>query len=799
MGDLHSAELKPIDEQGLSQAIASAVAQLRDRFADQALPVLPWNSAFVAVPLSVDVELPGRGPVKGIDIRRREPILLLFDKESFPYVAPRVYADRVDFPKNKLPHINATARGVPAWLCLHRGSIDAWFAEHTVTDLVDRAAGWLRDAARNRLVPEGDGFEPTRSAETIGTFVYSPDVNAEIIAKHWRDENGTAGYRVLAFDLLDDDSAAAIGQKGYSVRQDDDVPAFLYEKHKAYAAILNKVADDPTFKGQYQRRLFGLLVWAAESEIRDEYFGELPETLCDLEAWAAGLGLPLPPALASYLGNDLQFFAGVPIVVAVKRPRPILGTNSEIEMLNFLLSAGGDHWPKNDAWDAAAKVWLSDHRTPLTPEFAGRLSAIEAGPARPTVILGAGALGSKVAVHFARSGSVAMKIVDNARMSPHNVVRHALGGGAIGQPKADSLKDELKRMYPGQSDLPVESTTASALACLKAPGFFEGYANVVDMTASNVVFNALRDARLPDSVRVHRAEIADRGRLGLVSVEGIGRNPRVDDLQVLVFDSAIDDTQVADWFEDVRATRDERIGSGGLEDIQIGLSCSSATMRLADEVVAFHAAAAARRLRPYLNDDGPTRGDGAIYTSFLNMEGDARASTQTHAPTVVLEAGSGWQVRIAAKAAESMREQMRRRAPSETGGIMVGRIDANRKTVYVTRLVRAPADSRGTPYAFTRGTEMLPEALDLIRRRTGSLLTYVGEWHTHPMGGSDLSDTDKEAVISLRSILDPAALPTLVTIVTPDEIRPHLFEPTSPPVRVDPPKRRFIAFFRWPF
>jgi hypothetical protein len=64
------------------------------------------------------------------------------------------------------------------------------------------------------------------------------------------------------------------------------------------------------------------------------------------------------------------------------------------------------------------------------------------------------------------------------------------------------------------------------------------------------------------------------------------------------------------------------------------------------------------------------------------------------------------------------------------------------------------------------------------------------------MGGSDLSDTDKHAVISLRSILDRAGLPTLVTIVTPDEIRAHLFEPTSPPLTVDPPKRGLIRIIR---
>jgi len=92
--------------------------------------------------------------------------------------------------------------------------------------------------------------------------------------------------------------------------------------------------------------------------------------------------------------------------------------------------------------------------------------------------------------------------------------------------------------------------------------------------------------------------------------------------------------------------------------------------------------------------------------------------------------------------------------------------------------------------------QKLPEVLDRVHRGTGSLLTYAGEWHTHPMGGSDLSDTDKNAVISLRSILDHVDLPTLVMIVTPAEIRPHLFEPTSPAVTVEPPRRGFVGFVR---
>lgn len=792
MDELHSASQPREDEDKLSPAVRSAIAELRAKFSGDDLPVVFWNKTFAAVPLTVDVELPSRGPVGRVDIRKRESILVLFDRTWFPYVAPRVYSNRRDFSKTAFPHINVTGPKVPAWLCLHRGSIDTWFAEHTVVDLVERARGWLRDAARNRLVPEGDGFEPTRAVETLGTFYYPPGENLGLILEHWKSNGGAAGHVALSFDLLDDESMAEVGTSGYAVRQIASVRPDAYDAQKSLATAINALQKEAKFKGVFQTRLFGLLVWTAESDVSRKHFGELPQTLAELEVWSRDLGLPLPQALADYLASDLQILAGVPVILAVRRPAQVLGTVSDIELLNFLVFAGGDHWPKDGAWDPAATIDLSDHRTPLTPDFARQVSALPPdGAAQPTIVFGAGALGSKVATHLARSGSVALRIVDNAKLSPHNLVRHALGGRSIGKAKAEALKDELLKLYPGQDDLPIEGIEGSALVRLRKPEFFEGYANLLDMTASNIVFNALRDADLPAAIRVHRAEVAHRGKLGLLSIEGEGRNPRIDDLQTLIYDSAIEDDAVAAWLEEVKSTRDDRIGSGGLEDIQIGLSCSSATMRLADEVVSFHAAAVTRRLRPYLAKDGPSRTEGAVYRSFLADDGDSRASTQTFAPTVVLEADAGWQIRIAAGVAATMSTLMRKHSPSETGGILVGRIAAPRKTIYVTRLVPAPPDSRGTPWVFTRGTEKLPEALDLVRQRTGGLLTYLGEWHTHPMGGSDLSDTDKGAVISLRSILDHVGLPTLVTIVTPDEIRPHLFEPTSPPTVVDPPRRRF--------
>lgn len=113
------------------------------------------------------------------------------------------------------------------------------------------------------------------------------------------------------------------------------------------------------------------------------------------------------------------------------------------------------------------------------------------------------------------------------------------------------------------------------------------------------MFNALRDAALPDTLRVHRAEIAHRGKLGLLSIEGVGRNPRIDDLQTLIYDPAIEDDAIAAWLEEVKSTREDCVGSGGLVNL-----------------------------------------------SFLSEEGDSRASVRTVGATVVLGADYGWQIRI---------------------------------------------------------------------------------------------------------------------------------------------------------
>jgi integrative and conjugative element protein (TIGR02256 family) len=295
------------------------------------------------------------------------------------------------------------------------------------------------------------------------------------------------------------------------------------------------------------------------------------------------------------------------------------------------------------------------------------------------------------------------------------------------------------------------------------------------------MLNAIVEAELPETLCVCRCEIADDGRLGFMTIEGPERNPRLDDLQIVAFDAAVDDAAVSRWLRSSREQREEEVGSI-LEEINVGISCSSETMRLSDDVVSTHAAAMSRCFRAHAM--GRTASEsGSLQVGWCgNGDGVNTVVQRIHVPPFTVHSSPNdpsWQVRLRAELVEEMKGMLRIAAPNETGGILIGAVNLNRKIVYVTRVLPEPPDSKGTPYAFVRGIEDVPGVVKEIEDATGGTLGYVGEWHTHPSGGPRLSKTDRKAVRNLKKTLDTVPLPTLVAIVTGDGFHPHVFAPET--------------------
>lgn len=97
--------------------------------------------------------------------------------------------------------------------------------------------------------------------------------------------------------------------------------------------------------------------------------------------------------------------------------------------------------------------------------------------------------------------------------------------------------------------------------------------------------------------------------------------------------------------------------------------------------------------------------------------------------------------------------------PNETGGILVGRILSSKEATILA--IVTPTSIHATPTSFDRdlsGTE------NLWQEFSKEGLEYIGEWHSHPNGTSDFSNTDKKAMEEVVND-DHVALKTPIMLI----------------------------------
>lgn len=82
----------------------------------------------------------------------------------------------------------------------------------------------------------------------------------------------------------------------------------------------------------------------------------------------------------------------------------------------------------------------------------------------------------------------------------------------------------------------------------------------------------------------------------------------------------------------------------------------------------------------------------------------------------------------------------------ETGGILVGRLEAEGQTARVVEATPRPHDSKFGWFWFRRGAAGLGR---LLQERWNSGLHYLGEWHYHPGGSSEPSSADYKAMAAI--------------------------------------------------
>jgi proteasome lid subunit RPN8/RPN11 len=700
-------------------------------------------------------------------------MIFLLHQTRYPYEAPQVLADRKSFPRT-LPHLYPVSKGLPVSLCLHRGNIHEWFAEHTILDFVDRTRAWLADAAVNNLIKEKDRFEATRIDEARGFITFSYKLFSDIA-----DGLDAPSHRYMPF-LLHQSTGFEKADKPYP-------PFLIHQKNLRPRDVEQKSSgvmgnNKMSLKhGSVFITNFGLLTWPEAGKVNTEYFGELPTTFGELLDFSSRVGCPLKVALQGlleWMAKGKFSPDWIPVVLAIRRPHTLIAQETNIELLAFLI----DNRLKGTAREPVlltAPVQALAHLEPLTRERARTLSRHEADPPLGRIaLLGGGALGSKIALHLGRGGHDALTIIDNDLVLHHNLVRHALLTEALWQNKAQAISNALDALFRVEEKLDVQYSSHNVLDVLfwGASNILDNHNLILNCTASNPVFSALSTATLPANTKIIHFEIADEGKLGLQLYEGPNRSPRVDDLQALLWTKAAENEHVKHWLENFRKQR-LQADDAMLEEIRLGVSCGSSTLRLGDDVVSYHAATMALALRAK-----PTGGEISLTWYDLPSSQPFGSLRYPVGPTTVIRPrnSSDWEVRLLDPATTFIRATFARDLPNETGGILFGHIDPKKKILYVTKAMGPPPDSEQQPYLFKKGSVGISDAVTNMMTCSGELITYVGEWHSHPDGGLDLSAVDKVARDELRAELDKLNMPTHILIVTPNELASHVFSKEMP-------------------
>lgn len=725
------------------------------------------EGAQLTIDAEVTVELPLAWKARGVSPnggRSIEPVRFSFS-QNFPFHAPKITL-RDDFDRS-LAHVQPGSVEGPVEPCLYDGDLDELMHSRGLPALVDNLVEWLVRAALGKLIDREQGWEPVRRDQLDDTVIADASALRAFVTRHEE-------HAFLEFDYL----RFKPSRSPNDLRKD-----FFYHGciGSTRIALSPKTLEE---RGHFQERRWRDRVAVGRSvaiivtpgrlssgalHIAGTYRPDTVTNLSELKARAAeyGCGKAMDASLR-WLRKCVKGFKSdsatfpLAIVLCARRPFHLINETSDIELVPYLVPiAAPDLFPEGDA----VPVYAAGHRHGITPGLLKRMSGQTtiSNDSRNWVLVGCGSLGSKIAVHMARSGAAPQIVIDRRNLSPHNAARHAL------LPKDDKLDltwtdakaDALGKAIGGFGQT-VQAHTDDVISVVrdKATGRRllprRAWA-VLDTTGSLPVRSALA-AINPSrpNWRVVETGLLAQGTIGLISVEGPKRNPNCEDLGAEVYRVMREREALRrKVFEDGHAVSRQAIGEG----------CGSMTMVMPDAQLSVFAAAMSQYFLR-LRREGFREDVGRVVIGTIGDDGMSLSwETQSIPPVVVVptENDTGWTVRLAQRAHEVIVGECAAFPDVETGGVLMGRLSESQRAFLVTDVLPAPGDSTRSASEFTLGVRGVRRMVDDYASSCRGALYCLGTWHSH-LSEAGPSDIDRRTAATLAVA---RALPCVLLIRTP--------------------------------
>lgn len=366
--------------------------------------------------------------------------------------------------------------------------------------------------------------------------------------------------------------------------------------------------------------------------------------------------------------------------------------------------------------------------------------------------IGLGALGSQVFMNMSRGGFGKWILLDDDILLPHNLARHALTSYSVGYSKVTSLAFDANNLLNDNTfAFPIEGNILREKK-VEIQALIEqkiAESNIIlDMSASLAVSRYLSNGEKFIAKRIVCCFLNPNGTQLVILGEDSNKEHKLDFLEVCYYRELIHNTALANHFEESN------------NEVRYSASCRDLTGRISQDNLALFSALSSKCLKEFIS-----KKDSLAVIWKLNIENLSITRHQISISESFEKKIEDWTITYDASFLDKIDGLRKRKLPKETGGILIGAYDMQRKKVFLSDTI-IPTDNSEYPTFFYRGIGGLKGELERIRKTTSNMLTYVGEWHSHPKGCSIMPSIDDMKLLAwLSNNMSVEGLPALMLIL----------------------------------
>jgi len=437
------------------------------------------------------------------------------------------------------------------------------------------------------------------------------------------------------------------------------------------------------------------------------------------------------------------------------------GVASLGEKLSVLFKAPGQNkWYRdalatmqNEDWKSLAIFPVNVKCYPTAKDIR-RYSGLNPDDEGPNgIFAGVGALGGLIAQIWERECWGEWSYVDNDIVQAHNIVRHISSRNAIGYQKSivvETIVNNIHLKGEGQASRSFVTSFVSDNPDLNT--VIEQADILVDATTTLHVPRMIsRKDKYPRTASVF---ITPSGMASVMLLEDKDRTIRCNSLEAQYYRAILD----SEWGAEHLA--------GHIGRHWVGAGCREVTLSMSDELVHLHAATLSRQIR---KSSHLPNARICVWEHQEDTGGIVPYEISVFPSQSVCI--NNWEIiwdRGFIERAKTFRSDA---LPNETGGILFGIVDQKDATITLVKACSAPENSESTPSSFGRAAYYSTDVLDGCHERTAGVVTYVGEWHSHPPSYGALPSKDDVGQLNfLTSSLQIEGMPALMMIIADSSV-----------------------------